>query len=92
MGHRATGSVSRKGLQRALEAVGAPFSHHGGEIVIALPGVHLRVGGRRGVSPLVVQRLLRRMELSGFPVEAFRTELYGRAKGQSSCVREERAA
>ena len=81
MAQQRHGVVSRRQVLRALEASGASLRHRGGEAVIDLGGRHYRLGGRDGIGPVSVQRLLNRMDAAGFPAEAFRDELYGVPKG-----------
>jgi hypothetical protein len=75
------GVVSRRQVIRALEASGASLRHRGGEAVIDLGGRHYRLGGRNGVGPVAVQRLLNRMEVAGFSADGFEERLYGAPKG-----------
>lgn len=81
MAHPAPRSVSRKHVLRALVRSGAEVRHLGGEAVIDFHGRHFRLGGRRGVSRILLLRLIARAREANFPVDVFWAELFGQPKG-----------
>lgn len=66
--HR-NGVVSRRRVVRALEASGVELRSHGGEVIVVGPSFHFRFGARRGVGPVLLQRLIKEMARAGLSTE-----------------------
>jgi hypothetical protein len=63
--------IDRRELATGLGAIGIEYRNAGGELVVVLPGAHLRIGGRDGVSGPAISRLvkaLRKADISEIPL------------------------
>ena len=67
--------VSRRRVLRALCAASVEVRFHGGEIVVVCPGRHLRLGGRRGVGPVLLGHLLKELAAAGIPADQVEARL-----------------
>jgi hypothetical protein len=95
MTYQRLGGVSRRCFVRALRAGNIEIRTQGGDVVIVFPGHHRRLGGRRGVGPLLLQQLLDDLAMSGVATDEVWESLRGKHTRQRSArpqIADERAA